>query len=406
MNEPATSSRLGQLMDDYKRQNGIVQRSSNTNTLANISADVEERTFDDLSSEEKTIVLSKINEVDYLQSASILQFGDANESIITQHAEVIISKYSAEEAGDVTNPLTDLVATLKSNNPNEIVGKVNKKAEKEYAGALSSFLSIISMKNLKKKLAKELAEHSTITSNIDTIRIELKKQQMNLQKDIAVYEEMGRNTCKQVNEFELDCIALDLMIDDAQHKIDDLKALKKLSLIQMNQLNSLNSAIERMERRKATIQTIRVSTIQSMPQLAVLIKGDEIICEKIDEVETLVIPLWTWQYAIAVGALKQQEALDIQKTIRGITSKLLTGDAKMLHDNMIAAQNELYAAAVAVDDLVTVQNYIDDMVTQVNASQNEARKKSVEEMKKLREIEQKNYALMSNSLNTSENPNR
>ena len=128
--------------------------------------------------------------------------------------------------------------------------------------------------------------------------------------------------------------------------------------------------------------------------LAALIKGDEIICEKIDEVMSLIIPMWSWQYAIAIGAIKQQEALNLQKTIRGVTSQLLTGNAKMLHDNMIAAQEELYTAAVAIEDLQVVQDYIEDMVTTVQAKAKEASAKMMDGMKTMQQIEQRNYDLM------------
>ena len=108
--------------------------------------------------------------------------------------------------------------------------------------------------------------------------------------------------------------------------------------------------------------------------------------------------MWSWQYAIAIGAIKQQEALNLQKTIRGVTSQLLTGNAKMLHDNMIAAQEELYTAAVAIEDLQIVQEYIEDMVTTVQAKAKEARSKMMEGMKTMEQIEERNYELMSQSV--------
>ena len=312
----------------------------------------------------------------------------------------IISKYSASDVGELADPMTDLVATLKSKNPKEIVRRVSVDPDKEL-GVLSSFREMLSMKKAKKKMFKALAEHDTIKKNINAIEVELEKQKIDLTKDVATYEQMEKDTIEQITEFELDCIALYLMREDAQAKLDALVQRGTLDAMELNDANALQKAIDRIDRRIYIIQTIRVATIQSIPQLRVLVNGDEIICEKIDEVSSLVIPLWTWQYAIAIGALKQKEALSIQKTIRGITSKLLTGNAKMLHDNMIAAQNELYAAAVAIEDLVVVQEYIDDMVTKVNDVRNEASQKCVEGMKTMKAIEQKNYDLMSKGINTA-----
>ena len=396
---PQPTSRLTTLMSEYRSNKGIPEPQAQANPLANVKVvnEIKTRDFSQLKEKDQQKVLSMIAGVDYLKSVDIQTFGSAKESPITKHAEIIISKYSAGDVSEISDPMTELVATLKSNNPREIVKKVSVDPNKEW-GLISSIRDAMAMKTAKKKMFKALAEHDSILKNIQAIEVELKKQQIGLQKDIQVYEDMGRDTYTQISYFELDCIALDLMLEDAQSKLDVLTAKGEMDLMELNEANELKRAIDRMNRRKYTIQTVRISTVQSVPQLAVLIYGDEIICEKIDEIESLVIQLWTWQYAIAIGALKQQEALSIQKTIRGITSKLLTGNAKMLHDNMIAAQEELYAAAVAIEDLATVQEYIDDMVTKVNQVRQEASKKCADGMQKMKAIEQKNYALMAQTI--------
>ena len=404
---PQQPTRLQQIMSRYRRENNVptvapATMPTKVNPLANvkISTEVKTKKFEDLRPEIQQKVLARIDGIDYMKSADIQNFGSSKQSPMTKHAEIIISKYSASDVGELADPMTDLVATLKSKNPKEIVRRVSVDPDKEL-GVLSSFREMLSMKKAKKKMFKALAEHDTIKKNINAIEVELEKQKIDLTKDVATYEQMEKDTIEQITEFELDCIALYLMREDAQAKLDALVQRGTLDDMELNDANALQKAIDRIDRRIYIIQTIRVATIQSIPQLRVLVNGDEIICEKIDEVSSLVIPLWTWQYAIAIGALKQKEALSIQKTIRGITSKLLTGNAKMLHDNMIAAQNELYAAAVAIEDLVVVQEYIDDMVTKVNDVRNEASQKCVEGMKTMKAIEQKNYDLMSKGINTA-----
>ncbi|MGN1298940.1 MAG: toxic anion resistance protein [Candidatus Scatovivens sp.] len=397
---PRQSSRLQELMKNYRSENNIPSVTvSSCNPLANVTVrnEVKTKTFDDLKPEQQQKVLQIISNTNYLVSGDIQTFGSAKESAMTKNAETIISKYSAKDAGEVSEPITDLVATIKSKNPKDITKKINISPSGN-DGFFASISDMLSMKNAKKKMFKALAEHDSIMKNIRAIEVHLKNQQLSLMSDIEVYESMGRDTYSQISDFELYCIALNLMIDDAEAKLNELTSKGSLDLDELNQANTLKDAIDRMKRKQYTLQTVRISAIQSIPQLSVLIRGDEIICEKIDEISTLVIPLWTWQYAIAVGALKQKEALSIQKTIRGITSKLLTGNAQMLHDNMIAAQEELYAAAVAIEDLATVQEYIDDMVTKVSEVSKQASQKCVEGMKTMKAIEEKNYTLMTKSI--------
>lgn len=397
---PKQSSRLQELMNNYRSENNIPSVTvSSCNPLANVTVrnEVKTKTFDDLNPEQQQKVLQIISNTNYLVSGDIQTFGSAKESAMTKNAETIISKYSAKDAGEVSEPITDLVATIKSKNPKDITKKINISPSGN-DGFFASISDMLSMKNAKKKMFKALAEHDSIMKNIRAIEVHLKNQQLSLMSDIEVYESMGRDTYSQISDFELYCIALNLMIEDAETKLNELTSKGSLDLDELNQANTLKDAIDRMRRKQYTLQTVRISAIQSIPQLSALIRGDEIICEKIDEISTLVIPLWTWQYAIAVGALKQKEALSIQKTIRGITSKLLTGNAQMLHDNMIAAQEELYAAAVAIEDLATVQEYIDDMVTKVSEVSKQASQKCVEGMKTMKAIEEKNYTLMTKSI--------
>lgn len=402
---PSGSTRLQELMKTFRGNQQTYQQMpvQTSNPLANVKvvSELSDKKFDDLSLEHQQKVLARIAGVDYTVSSQIQNFGSTKESPMTKHAEVIISKYSANEFNDLASPMTDLVASLKSNDPSSIVSIVKPdKDPSKPMGIIPSIRKISSMKKAKKKMFKMIAERDSIKKNLDTISVELKKEQVSLQKDIQVYENMTGVAFEQIYEFELDCIALDLMIEEAQEKLRAIVSKGEIDQMEAATAKNLNAAINRMIRRKSAIKSVQTSAIQNIPMIGGIILGDEIVCEKIDEVHSLVIPMWTWQYAIAIGHLKQQEALSIQKTIRGITSRLLTGNAKMLHDNIIAAQEELYSAAVAIEDLMEVQKYIDDMVTTVQSKSKEALQNCVNGMKTMKEIEQKNYDLLSQSLTT------
>ena len=90
-----------------------------------------------------------------------------------------------------------------------------------------------------------------------------------------------------------------------------------------------------------------------------------------------------------IGIHKQQEAVNIQKTIKSLTAKLFTRNAKELHDSMISIQEELYATAVALEDLVTIQKYMDNMFSSVAETQKGVSQKCVDGMKKVKEIERR-----------------
>lgn len=405
---PKKSSRLEELIAQYRHETHTPEPVKENNLLKNVKVKpgVKVKTFESLKPEEQQMVLARIDGIDYTVSEDILNFGSAKKSDMTKHAEIIISKYSAHEIDEISEPMTDLVATLKSNNPAAIIkGISNKKPDDDKEGLVECVREFFAIRRAKERMYKALAEHGTIKQNLQEIGIEMEKRRLSLLQDIKVYEQMQQATFGQVKEFGFDCTALAMMIEDAKTKLkrmlnadiieeDGNSVAPELDAEELYKAQNLQDAIDRMQRRMSSITSVSVATVQTIPMQQAIIKGDEIICEKITEVIELIIPMWSWQYAIAIGAIKQQEALKLQKTIRGVTSQLLTGNAKMLHDNMIAAQDELNTAAVAIEDLQVVQNYIEDMVNTVQAKAKEARTKMMEGMQTMQQIEQRNYDLM------------
>ena len=391
---PKPDSRLQGIISKYKHEENVieVQSAEGTNLLLKKIASfntVETKAFSELTQEERAKVLEKISKVNYMSATRILNFGNVKTSSITKFADFIISRYTGAEMQNVTNPITNLVTMLQMDNISDITTRITRNDVNENNGIFSTFIRIFKMKGTRKKLQKALLKHVTVSKCLKQLEVELKKQQFNLQRDINVYEEMGKHAITLLSEVELDCIAIQLMIDDANLKSQKIAEQKNIDVVEANKLDDLNSAIERLERKKVQLHTVRTLALQTASEIAMLIYGNEIVCEKNIEIQNLVIPLWSWQYAIAIGIHKQQEAVNIQKTIKSLTAKLFTRNAKELHDSMISIQEELYATAVALEDLVTIQKYMDNMFSSVAETQKGVSQKCVDGMKKVKEIERR-----------------
>lgn len=400
---PRKSARLKELIkqyNNYQHQPTSTAENKAVDSMSNVSVSTQLKTkkFDDLSPENQKKVVARIENIDYTVFGDIHGYGSLRESPLTQNASRIISKYSASDFGEVSDTITKLVEIIKTSNPINIASNIKPSNSGREWGIISSLRETLCLKRARKGLCKAMAEQEFILKNIQAIEVFLQKQMIDLRKDVEIYEQMERDTYVQLSEFELDQIGLQLMIEGAKRELQTIVSKDEIDMMERSYVQTLQSAIERMERRVYTVETIRIATIQSVAELALLIRGDEIIIEKIDEVENLVIPMWKWQYATVIGALKQQEGVSVQKTLRGISSKLIARNAKILHDNMIAAQEELYAVAVAVEDFVMVQDYINDMVTKVEETRKEVVSKTIESMTKMAEIERKNKNLMSQTI--------
>jgi len=387
---PQKSSRLEEILVEYQKENGISTPTPRTSRSVAIIPEAKERKFDELSDDEKSIVSRIAATTDYLDKKALATYGSAKESVVTKNSNEVIEKYKARDIGEISNPLTELVATMNSNNPRELVSKIVIPEGKRL-----SFLDIRNIKNVRKRLEKMIAEYDTISNNIMAVETKLKYQQELLLDDIQHYTMMRKGTVQQVVDFELSSIALTLMIEDAEHKLSALLSKSNLSIRESDEADNLNDALDRMQNKKLSIISVQTSAFQTIPQLKALVKTNEILVDKITEVIELLIPLWSWQYAITIGLIRQQEALKILDSVKGVTSQLLTSNAKMMHDNAIAAQEQLYKAAVALEDLEVVQGYISDMIDKISEYSNQAREKGVEDMKRMRQIQAQNIQLLS-----------
>lgn len=381
---PKKTPRLEGLITNYCNDNGVpvlkVPDGLRDDFSANVVAD-EIKEMQSLTSDEQREVMKRIEGMDYTVSSNILNFGSTNGRNSARYADAILSRHASVGPYSVSGSISKLIATLKSNNSSFVIsqiasGKVNKISNS--SGMLKSLVHLAKMKRMRTRMHKALVQREKNVLSLRELEIEMENQRITLEQEIRVYEQMLQDISKQVKELEFDYIALGIMIKDAESKKSSIEASKNVAALslEMNQkelseIRKLEHAIDNMQRKRNSILTMRVATLQTVTMLYTLVNGNGIICEKINEVVELLIPLWSWQYAIAVGTLKQQEALSIQANVRKAIPQLLVGNAKALRDNIIAVQNEMYKAALTLEDLQIVQTYIEDMVGTVQVKTKE-----------------------------------
>jgi len=385
---PARSPRLDTLITQYCDDKGVpVLKTSKEDTAKTYEISVSQesvtKNISDLTPDELQKVMKRIEGIDYTVSSDILNFGSADGRKRTKYAaDMIIAKHTLAETSSVIDPVTSLIDTLRSNNFTSIsrlIAKVKNANRSGKQSLLSSMLQLLRLRNNRKKMYRALKQHERNRLSLTVLEVEMENQRITLEQDIEVYEQMLQEISEQVKELDLDYAALTIMIEDAEAKRNSLINAKtsgdKSSGVIHNdsvEIKTLQHVIDRMQRKRHSIQTTRVATLQTIAMLYNIVTSNETICEKINEVVELLIPLWNWQYAVAIGIFKQHEALRLQKNARKSTSQVLVSNAKNLKNNIITAQNDIYAAAIAVEDLQLVQTYIEDMANTVQIKSREA----------------------------------
>ena len=114
------------------------------------------------------------------------------------------------------------------------------------------------------------------------------------------------------------------------------------------------------------ISTVRISTIQIIEMLDVVIKGREMCHERNEEIINLIIPLWKWQYSTAIQISQQRETLNLRTAILVMMPKMMRGSSQQLKQNMVKTQEQITQTVSTLENLIEVQKYVGDVL---NASQ-------------------------------------
>ncbi len=113
--------------------------------------------------------------------------------------------------------------------------------------------------------------------------------------------------------------------------------------------------------------------IQSMPQLRLVQKNDEVLVEKIQSSLLNTIPLWKNQMVIALTIVRQNAALKLQKQVTDTTNELLMKNAEMLKQGSIETAIEAERGIVELETLQKVNDDLIETVTEVIRIQQEGR---------------------------------
>lgn len=365
---PKATPRMEELVNEFTAQNPSIAHQVKEETVSeNHVFSKNTRRFEDLNDSEKALVLERISGIDYKKATSILELSSNKSKDVAGLTDEILNIQTRNPIYSLSEPVFGVLTAVRNQNPKDIFGNVGISDVQTNWGIFNSIREMLSMKKIHKSMAEAIYKLNTLMKNIKGMQVDLVKQQIVLQKDISMYQKIADKATNLMHEFELDSIALEKIQEKIQSEIEKLtgNGNKELNASETLQVDDLNSIIRLIITKIQGIQITRITTFQSITQLDMLIATNKKLCVKIDEINDVVIPLWKWQYHAVSELIKQRNAISLQKAIRGIASKVLTGNDQELRNTMTSAQKEVSATVNAIDDLSTVHTYIDGTLTTV-----------------------------------------
>ena len=332
--------------------------------------------YDELTQEEKNAIDEFNSQLDLTDAAQILQYGASTQEKISKFSDTILEDVRTRNAGEVGDQLANLVGQIKS-------------FDREVGGEKKSLLSKL-FSNARREFDSLVAKYNKIEKNIDTIEDSLKKDRIQMLKDITIFDEMYEKNLEYFKEISPYIIAGDKKIKELREvELPKLQEAAKQSGDQLDvqKVNDMETLINRFEKKIYDLKTTRIISIQMAPQIRLLQSNDAELVEKIQSSITNTIPLWKNQMVLALGLNNAKQALKSQQAVSQLTNDMLVKNSETLKQGSIDIAKESERAIVDVETLQkTNQNLIETLDSVIKIHE-EGRTKRAEAEKTLQNIE-------------------
>lgn len=326
-----------------------------------------------LSEEEKKQVEAFAAQIDVTDIKMVNSYGASAQNGIASFSTSITANQKTKEFGEVGDSLSELRVAINSTNAPE------KK------GILGFF------QRGKNKVSYLIANYETAEENIKKIEKDLQRHRQVLTKDIYLYDQMYNQNLEFYKEITMYIIAGKKALDKARRtKLVELKTRAEMTQDQLDiQLyRDYEDACKRFEKRIYDLETTRLVSIQTAPQIRILQNTDQEMADKLRSDIINTIPMWRNQMALALGIEHSRRALDAQSAVTDMTNEMFRKNAETLKQGAIDAAIASEKALVDIETLKKVNEDIIFSINEVVKIHEEGTKKRVEAQAELVKIEE------------------
>lgn len=326
-----------------------------------------------LSEEEKKQVEAFAAQIDVTDIKMVNSYGASAQNGIASFSTSITANQKTKEFGEVGDRLSELRVAINSTNAPE------KK------GILGFF------QRGKNKVSYLIANYETAEENIKKIEKDLQRHRQVLTKDIYLYDQMYNQNLGFYKEITMYIIAGKKALDKARRtKLVELKTRAEMTQDQLDiQLyRDYEDACKRFEKRIYDLETTRLVSIQTAPQIRILQNTDQEMADKLRSDIINTIPMWRNQMALALGIEHSRRALDAQSAVTDMTNEMFRKNAETLKQGAIDAAIASEKALVDIETLKKVNEDIIFSINEVVKIHEEGTKKRVEAQAELAKIEE------------------
>mgnify|MGYP000923418813 CR=1 FL=1 len=313
-------------------------------------------------------------QIDVSNPDHILLFGADAQKKIADFSDTALEAVKTQDTGEIGDMLVNLVTELKG-----------FEADAEEPKGLRKLFS-----NANTRMEGMKARYTKVSGNVENIASSLEQYQVQLLKDVAMFNRLYDQNSDYFRQLTLYIIAGEEKLEQVRNgELKELMAKAEASgdAMDAQKANDLAAQCDRFEKKLHDLKLTRQVSMQMAPQIRLLQNNDSLLVERIQSTLSNTLPLWKSQMVLALGLHHSQQALKAQQAVTDMTNELLKKNAETLKMGTIETAKEAERGIVDIDTLVQTNQSLIDTINEVMKIQSEGNTKRIEAEKTLYQME-------------------
>ncbi len=323
-----------------------------------------------LSEADRRAIEAFAQKIDLNNTDHVLLYGADAQKKIADFSDSALATVRTNDTGEVGEMLVKLV--------NEIKGFGDAAEKPKGIGGL--------FWNAKKAVSDMQTKYDKVEVNVDAIASSLEGYQVQLLKDISLFNHLYDMNTEYFKELTMYILAGEKRLAEVRRTtLEELKARAAQSgdAMDAQRANDMAANCDRFEKKLHDLKLTRQVALQMAPQIRLLQNNDSLLVERIQSTLSNTLPLWKSQIVIALGLHRSQEALKAQTAVTDMTNELLRKNAEALKTGTIETAREAERGILDLNTLVETNQSLIDTINEVMKIQDEGRAQRVEAEKQL-----------------------
>ncbi len=304
-------------------------------------------------------------------TAQITAFGEGAQREVAGFADKILAQTKNRELGDTGVLLSDIISKAEGLDPMEL-------QKQDFFTRLFG--------GIRRQIMRFQSKFQTVAAQIDRITVELEKRIDILRRDVTMLDGLHDETKQSIAGLDAYIAAGKAFADDYQkNTLPKLQANAQASsgndsqqVMAAQTYQDAVQSLDRLEKRVLYLQQARQIAIQQLPQIRIVQSGDTTLIESLQASVTLTVPAWKQKMVLILGLTRQQEALEMQKTVTDTTNKMLREASEMMKTQAVDIEEQSQKGIVDIDTLAKTNQDLIDTIQGVLRVQADGRRKRAE----------------------------